>query len=55
MPGSPGFRSCMWTVSGEYTGAAGISAYKSEFDQPSATFVPVELEGGGGNGKWALE
>ena len=39
--------------SGEYTGAAGLAAYQAEFD-PDATFVPVELGGGGGtaNGHW---
>lgn len=39
--------------SGQYTGAAGLAAYKAEFD-PSATYVPVELEGGSGtaNGHW---
>lgn len=31
--------------SGRYTGEAALSAYQAEFD-PSATFVPVELEGG---------
>lgn len=40
--------------SGEYTGAAGLAAYQAEFDQPDATFVPVELEGGAGtsDGHW---
>jgi len=33
--------------SGQYTGAAGLAAYRAEFD-PSATFVPVELGGGSG-------
>jgi len=33
---------------GQYTGAAGLAAYQSEFDQPGATFVPVELGGGAG-------
>ena len=39
--------------SGEYTGAFALDAYQSEFD-PSATYVPVELEGGGGtmDGHW---
>ncbi|MGE4488417.1 MAG: PEP-CTERM sorting domain-containing protein [Kiritimatiellales bacterium] len=39
--------------SGQYTGAAALAAYQAEFD-PSATYVPVELEGGGGtaNGHW---
>jgi len=41
------------TGSGEYTGAAGLSAYQAEFDA-AATFIPVELEGGTGtaNGHW---
>jgi hypothetical protein len=40
--------------SGQYTGANGLAAYQAEFNQPSATFVPVELGGGGGtaNGHW---
>lgn len=39
---------------GEYTGAAGLAAYRAEFEQPDATFVPVELGGGGGtaDGHW---
>jgi hypothetical protein len=39
--------------SGEYTGAAGLAAYQAEFDA-SATYVPVELEGGTGtsDGHW---
>ena len=41
--------------SGQYTGAAAVSAYQSEFvGQKNATFVPVELGGGGGtaNAHW---
>lgn len=34
--------------SGQYTGAYGLEAYRQEFNQPNATFVPVELEGGTG-------
>lgn len=39
--------------SGQYTGAAGLAAYQAEFDAV-ATYVPVELGGGGGtvNGHW---
>jgi hypothetical protein len=39
--------------SGEYTGAAGLAAYQNEFDS-TATFVPVELDGGPGtaNSHW---
>ena len=38
---------------GQYTGAAGLAAYNSEFGQAGAS-VPVELGGGGGtaNGHW---
>jgi hypothetical protein len=40
--------------SGEYTGAEGLAAYQTEFNQPGAAFVPVELGGGPGtaNGHW---
>ena len=40
--------------SGQYTGPAALSTYQTEFSQPSATFVPVELGGGSGtaNGHW---
>jgi hypothetical protein len=40
--------------SGQYTGAAGLAAYRAEFGQPGATFVPVELGGGPGtaDGHW---
>ena len=40
--------------SGQYTGADGLAAYQSEFSQPGASFVPVELGGGAGtaNGHW---
>ncbi len=40
--------------SGEYTGANALAAWRDEFTQPDAVFVPVELEGGGGtaNGHW---
>ncbi len=39
--------------SGQYFGAAALAAYQVEFD-PSATFVPVELDGDAGtaNGHW---
>lgn len=39
--------------SGQYTGAFALDAYRSEFD-PTATFIPVEQEGGGGtaDGHW---
>lgn len=40
--------------SGQYTGANALAGWQTEFNQPSATFVPVELGGGGGtaNGHW---
>lgn len=40
--------------SGQYTGAAGVAAFREEFNQPDSTYVPVELDGGGGtaNGHW---
>lgn len=40
--------------SGQYTGANGLAMYKAEFNQPSATYVPVELGGGAGTagGHW---
>lgn len=40
--------------SGQYTGAAALAAYKTEFNQPDATFVPVELGGeeGTSDGHW---
>jgi hypothetical protein len=50
----------LWTDNGlyvpntfQYTGAAGLAAYKAEFD-PAATFVPVENAGGPGtpNAHW---
>lgn len=39
---------------GQYTGPAALSIYKTEFSQPSATFIPVELGGGPGtaDGHW---
>lgn len=45
----------LWTAngvyrgdSGEYTGENGLAAYRIEFSQPAATFVPVELGGDSG-------
>ncbi|MFT3686743.1 MAG: leishmanolysin-related zinc metalloendopeptidase [Phycisphaerales bacterium] len=42
------------TNSGHFTGAAALAAYQTEFNQPGATFVPVELGGGPGtaNAHW---
>lgn len=40
--------------SGQYTGPNALARWKTEFNQPSATFVPVELGGGAGtaDGHW---
>lgn len=40
--------------SGHYTGANALREYRLEFNQPAATFVPVELGGSAGtaNGHW---
>lgn len=40
--------------SGQYTGGHALAAYRNEFNQPTATFVPVELAGGEGtaDGHW---
>ena len=40
--------------SGQYTGPNALAQWQSEFNLPSATFVPVELGGGSGtaNGHW---
>jgi hypothetical protein len=39
---------------GQYTGANGLAAYRTEYNQPGVGFVPVELGGGAGtaNGHW---
>jgi len=51
----------LWTYNGvyqdgtgRYTGPAALAAYRSEFSQPGAPWVPVELGGGAGtaNGHW---
>ena len=50
----------LWTAngvyvsgSGQYTGANALAAYKTEFNQPGATYVPVELFGTPANSHWA--
>ena len=52
----------LWTAnsvyvngSGQYTGANALAAYQTEFSQPGATFVPVQLGAGAGidNSHWA--
>lgn len=42
------------TGSGQYTGPHALAQYRTEFLQPGATYVPVELDGGSGtaNGHW---
>jgi Leishmanolysin len=45
----------IYTVgSGQYTGPNALAQYRSEFSQPLATYVPVELAGGSGtaNAHW---
>jgi hypothetical protein len=39
---------------GRYTGANALAQFRTEYNQPGATFVPVELGGGTGtaNGHW---
>ncbi|WPJ97403.1 hypothetical protein SH580_06730 [Coraliomargarita algicola] len=41
---------------GQYTGAAALSAFQIEFDQAGASYIPVELDGGAGtaNGHWNM-
>ena len=43
----------VYNTPGQYTGTYGLAAYQQEYD-PSALFVPVELDGGEGtaNGHW---
>ncbi len=43
-----GYQELYVAGSGQYTGAAALAAWKSEFNQPGATFVPVELGGASG-------
>ena len=53
-PAFAGTQSIYTDGTGQYTGAAGLAAWQTEFGQPGATFVPVELGGGDGiaNGHW---
>jgi hypothetical protein len=41
---------------GQYTGEAALAAFRIEFNQPQANYVPVELDGGAGtaNGHWNM-
>lgn len=52
--GLPGFQEVYVEGSGQYTGAAALAAYQTEFGQAEASFVPVELDGGAGtaDGHW---
>jgi hypothetical protein len=52
--GVPGFQELYVSGTGQYTGANALAAWRTEFNQPSATFVPVELGGGAGtaNAHW---
>ena len=54
--GIPGFQELYVSGSGQYTGEAALDAFKLEFNQPDATFIPVELDGGLGtaNGHWNM-
>jgi hypothetical protein len=51
-----GFQQVYDSGTGQYTGAAALAAFQVEFNQPGATYVPVELDGGGGtaNGHWNM-
>ncbi len=52
--GIPGYQELYVDGSGEYTGAAALAQWQTEFGQTGATFIPVELGGGPGtaNGHW---
>lgn len=52
--GAPGFQELYTVGTGQYTGLTATAAWRSEFNQPAATFVPVELGGGSGtaNSHW---
>lgn len=52
--GRPGFQEVYVEGSGQYTGAAALATYQTEFGQAGASFIPVELDGGAGtaNGHW---
>lgn len=43
-----------FSITLNYTGANSLAAYRTEFNQPGAAFVPVEMGGGGGtaDGHW---
>ncbi|MCH2128866.1 MAG: peptidase [Pirellulaceae bacterium] len=44
----------LYNNNGQYTGTNGLNRYRSEFNQPTATHIPVELGGGAGtqHGHW---
>lgn len=52
--GLAGFQEVYVDGTGQYTGAAALAAYRQEFGQADASYVPVELDGGAGtaNGHW---
>ncbi|WP_252738863.1 leishmanolysin [Colwellia sp. D2M02] len=49
-----GYQSVYVNGTGQYTGAHGLAMYQEEFNLPSASYIPVELDGGPGtaNGHW---
>ncbi len=47
----PGYQELYVAGSGQYTGAEALAAYQAEFD-PTATFVPVETDGGVGTANY---
>jgi hypothetical protein len=51
-----GYQQVYDSGTGQYTGAFGLAAFQIEFNQPDATYVPIELDGGGGtaNGHWNM-
>ncbi|WP_176439068.1 leishmanolysin-related zinc metalloendopeptidase [Puniceibacterium sediminis] len=52
--GYSGYQELYVAGTGQYTGAYGLAQYQADFGLPSATFIPVELEGGAGtaNAHW---
>lgn len=52
--GYKGYQELYVAGTGQYTGADALAAWRSEFSQPNATFVPVEMAGGAGtaNAHW---
>jgi hypothetical protein len=52
--GLQGYQEVYASGSGQFTGAYALAEYQTDYSQPGATFVPVELGGGSGtaNGHW---